>query len=105
MLFTHSFIALALVPFPSAYAGFSGKTTRIMPLGASITFGVGAPLARPHVSRTRELNFVNVLGRADFWSFGTNTLRDSKEVVLLKDGHLLQTCLTRQISKYGTTIE
>ncbi|KAJ7469649.1 lipolytic enzyme, partial [Mycena latifolia] len=26
----------------SAYAGFSGKTTRIMPLGASITFGVGS---------------------------------------------------------------
>ncbi|KAJ7637842.1 FG-GAP repeat domain-containing protein [Mycena rosella] len=42
MLFTHSFIALALALFPSAYAGFSGKTTRIMPLGASITFGVGS---------------------------------------------------------------
>ncbi|KAJ7745999.1 lipolytic enzyme, partial [Mycena metata] len=42
MLFPTSLLALALALFPAAYAGFSGKTTRIMPLGASITFGTGS---------------------------------------------------------------
>ncbi|KAJ7469671.1 lipolytic enzyme [Mycena latifolia] len=42
MFITHRLLALALALAPSAYAGFSGKTTRIMPLGASITFGVGS---------------------------------------------------------------
>ncbi|KAJ6583493.1 lipolytic enzyme [Mycena vulgaris] len=42
MLSTRSLLALALALCPSAFAGFSGKTARIMPLGASITFGVGS---------------------------------------------------------------
>ncbi|KAJ7159706.1 FG-GAP repeat domain-containing protein [Mycena filopes] len=43
MRLTNSFLTLALALCPSAYAaGFSGKTTRIMPLGASITFGIGS---------------------------------------------------------------
>ncbi|KAJ7046221.1 lipolytic enzyme [Mycena alexandri] len=42
MLFTTSLLTVALALCPSAYAGFSGKTTRIMPLGASITFGIGS---------------------------------------------------------------
>ncbi|KAJ7159679.1 lipolytic enzyme [Mycena filopes] len=43
MRLTNSFLTLALALCPSAYAaGFSGKTTRIMPLGASITFGTGS---------------------------------------------------------------
>ncbi|KAF7339110.1 FG-GAP repeat domain-containing protein [Mycena venus] len=42
MLLRQSLFAVALALFPSSYAGFSGKTCRIMPLGASITFGVGS---------------------------------------------------------------
>ncbi|KAJ7661664.1 lipolytic enzyme [Mycena rosella] len=42
MLFAPSLLALAFAIFPSAHAGFTGKTARIMPLGASITFGVGS---------------------------------------------------------------
>ncbi|KAJ7746531.1 FG-GAP repeat domain-containing protein [Mycena olivaceomarginata] len=43
MLFRHPrALAVAVALFPSSYAGFTGKTTRIMPLGASITFGVGS---------------------------------------------------------------
>ncbi|KAF7288356.1 Lipolytic enzyme [Mycena chlorophos] len=37
-----SFLPLALAALPSAYAGFSGQSLRIMPLGASITFGYGS---------------------------------------------------------------
>ncbi|KAF7339106.1 FG-GAP repeat domain-containing protein [Mycena venus] len=37
-----SLFAVALALFPGTYAGFSGKTCRIMPLGTSITFGVGS---------------------------------------------------------------
>ncbi|KAF8177364.1 lipolytic enzyme [Mycena galopus ATCC 62051] len=38
----HSILVLALALFPGSHAGFSGQTTRIMALGASITFGVGS---------------------------------------------------------------
>ncbi|KAJ6479448.1 lipolytic enzyme [Mycena vitilis] len=42
MLFQKSLVALAVVILPAVRAGFSGKTCRIMPLGASITFGTGS---------------------------------------------------------------
>ncbi|KAJ7058764.1 lipolytic enzyme [Mycena amicta] len=42
MGFLHHLLVVALALFPSSYAGFSGKSVRIMPLGASITFGVGS---------------------------------------------------------------
>ncbi|KZW03835.1 FG-GAP repeat domain-containing protein [Exidia glandulosa HHB12029] len=41
MFSKHALLALALALFPAAHA-FSGKTARIMPLGASITNGVGS---------------------------------------------------------------
>ncbi|KAJ7058771.1 lipolytic enzyme [Mycena amicta] len=42
MAFLHHFLVVALALFPSSHAAFSGKTLRIMPLGASITFGIGS---------------------------------------------------------------
>ncbi|KAJ7232386.1 lipolytic enzyme, partial [Mycena rebaudengoi] len=42
ILFRQSLLALAVALLPGASAGFSGKTCRIMPLGASITFGSGS---------------------------------------------------------------
>ncbi|KAJ6451300.1 lipolytic enzyme [Mycena sanguinolenta] len=42
MAFRKYLLALALAMCPGSYAGFSGKSLRIMPLGASITFGTGS---------------------------------------------------------------
>ncbi|KAJ7806930.1 lipolytic enzyme, partial [Mycena olivaceomarginata] len=42
MLFKHSLLAVGLTLFPSSYAGFSGKNLKIMPLGASLTYGTAS---------------------------------------------------------------
>ncbi|KAJ7874945.1 lipolytic enzyme [Mycena olivaceomarginata] len=42
MLFKHSLLVVGLTLFPSSYAGFSGKNLKIMPLGASLTYGTAS---------------------------------------------------------------
>ncbi|KAH7096970.1 FG-GAP repeat domain-containing protein [Auriculariales sp. MPI-PUGE-AT-0066] len=67
MLFKASLLTLALAIFPSAHA-FSGKTARIMPIGASITNGVGSSHGNGYRDDLYNLlandgNTVNMVGR------------------------------------------
>jgi lysophospholipase L1-like esterase len=67
MLFKSSLVALALSLFPAAHA-FTGKTCRIMPLGASITNGVGSSRGNGYRDDlynyiANDGNVVNMVGR------------------------------------------
>ncbi|KAJ7237892.1 lipolytic enzyme [Mycena haematopus] len=67
-------IMLALALFPGSHAGFTGKTTRIMPLGASITYGTGSTDGNGYRADLYNLlaadgNVVNMVGSQEGGTF------------------------------------